>query len=57
MKRVLFGLFLAVALCSFVGCPAPDDTDYETLREKCRNHPSLPECQDDVEEDNSDSDN
>lgn len=53
MKRVLLGMFLAASLCNFVGCAAPDDSDYETLREKCRDNPSLPECQDDVVEDDS----
>ncbi len=53
MKRVFLGMFLAVSLCSFVGCAAPDDSDYETLREKCQDNPSLPECQDEVEDDTS----
>ena len=56
MKRVLLGLFLAMSVCGFVGCAAPDDSDYETLREKCKDRPSLPECQEDVVEDDSNND-
>ena len=44
MKRVLWGLFLALSVSGFVGCAAPDDGDEESLRERCYREPQLPEC-------------
>ncbi len=54
MKKILLGLFLAISVCGFVGCNEYEDNDYETLREKCKNRPSLPECQEDVNDNSSD---
>ena len=47
--RKLLSLLIVTSVLGIVACAAPDDADYETLREKCKNNPSLPECQ---EEDN-----
>ena len=44
MKRALLGLFLAMSVCGFVGCAAPDDGDEESLHERCYREPQLPEC-------------
>ena len=44
MKRVLLGLFLAMSVCGFVGCATSDDSDEESLRERCYAEPQLPEC-------------
>ena len=54
--RKLLSLLIVTSVLGIVACAAPDDADYETLREKCKNNPSLPECQDDVQEDDSSMD-
>jgi hypothetical protein len=53
MIRKILSSLIVVSALGLVSCSAPADDDYETLREKCKNKPSLPECQDeDVPEDN-----
>ena len=51
MKRWILSLISVVSILGLMACASSADSDYETLREKCRNQPSLPECQDDVEDD------
>ncbi|MBQ3778815.1 MAG: hypothetical protein II835_12220 [Fibrobacter sp.] len=53
MKRWILSLVSLVSILGLMACSAPADSDYETLHEKCKNKPSLPECQDDVQEDDS----
>jgi len=43
--RKLLSLLIVTSVLGIVACAAPDDADYETLREKCKNQPQLPECQ------------
>ena len=46
MKQILFGLFLAVSLLSFVGCGEANGTSAEERSKRCLENPLLPECQD-----------
>lgn len=43
--RKFFGSLIVASLLGIIACAAPDDADYETLHEKCKNEPQLPECQ------------
>ena len=56
MKSVFLGLFFAVAVLGFVGCSDYDEENDLNIREQCLQEPSLPICQDNRDDEESNGD-
>ena len=56
MKRFFVGFLLVVSFCGLIACAEyEEDENYESIQEQCKKDPSLPICDepiDDIEDNN-----